>query len=109
MLDSDSSCSSDGSPQSSLATVQELKRQLAEAKQQASSDLASAARNAEVDLAAAQAATLKLQAHCSKLDAELAGLQRSCQMPCAPWVSAEWLSVLTLCCAPLLRGSLHCS
>lgn len=98
VLDSDESASSEGSPQPSTATVQDLQMQLAEALQQADHDLATAQRQHKEALAEAHAATQKLQQRCLQLQAGMADLQATSQVPCMPWVSPEhWLLHLGAC------------
>lgn len=78
--------------------MEELKRQLTQAKQQADSDLA-------VQLDESRAAAQKLQERCARLEAEMAHLQASCQMPCMPWVSAG-TALLLLPAALMLSAEL---
>lgn len=93
--DSDEAASSGGSPQPSTGTVEEMQRQLAGAKKQADSDLAVALAGL---LEEAQEAAQKLQERCARLEADMAELQASSQMPCMPWVSLE--TVPGVCAAP---------
>ena len=84
-----SSLEGEGSPQSSVVTVEELKRQLAKAKERPDDELVTALRQHKEDLGEAHAAIRELLDRGVRVGADLAETHTSSRKTCMPEVSTS--------------------